>query len=75
MSKALGWLLQNKARIGWAANFLAGGLVAGMAQSVIPASRPVEVAAFALSYLGAALVGAGHVKSDEFYRDRANGGR
>ena len=71
MNWVLQWVLQNKAKIGWVSNFLAGGLVAAMAQGVLPPTKPAEIAAFVLSYVGAALVGAGSIKSDKYYQDQA----
>lgn len=58
MSEAAVWIMAHKAQIGWVVSFIAAGLE-GTGNSH---------AAAIVGMLGTALLGAGHVKSDSFYK-------
>lgn len=58
MSKATDWFMAHKAQIGWVVSFIAAGLE-GTGHSQ---------AAAIVGMVGAALLGAGHVKSDSYYK-------
>lgn len=67
------WLLSHKAHIGWTLAFLAGGIEGLLHAGLIPppgTEHGWSLVAWVLGYVAVAGLGAGHLKSDDYYRDR-----